>query len=76
MAAERRLLVVPWEQACRRMSNETVRHRKITKRGPEELTTALVQVVMGLRRMKTKSCTWRLMKRYEAMKQARVPAKR
>jgi hypothetical protein len=51
-------------------SNETVtvRHGKITKRGPEELRTALVQVVMGLRRMKATACAWRLMKRYEAMK--------
>jgi transposase len=56
--------LVPWA----RNSNETVRHGKITKRGPEELRTALVQVVMGLRRMKTKTFSWRPMKRYEAMK--------
>jgi hypothetical protein len=49
-------------------SNETVRHGKITKRGPEELRTALVQAVMGLRRMKVKTCAWRLTRRYEAMK--------
>ncbi|MDR1319055.1 MAG: hypothetical protein LBJ90_05475, partial [Treponema sp.] len=30
--------MVPWVQD----SNETVRHGKITKRGPEELRTALV----------------------------------
>jgi hypothetical protein len=47
--------LVPWVQN----SNETVRHGRITKRGPEELRTALVQTVIGLRRM---------MQRYEAMK--------
>jgi transposase len=57
--------LVPWVQD----SNETVRHGKITKRGPEGLRTALVQVVMGLRRMKAKTCTWRLMQWYEVMKQ-------
>ena len=49
-------------------SNETTRHGKITKRGPEQLRTALVQVVMGLRRMKKKTLSWRLMQRYEQMK--------
>jgi transposase len=53
-------------------SNETVRHGRITKRGPQELRTALVQVVMGLRRMKAKTCAWRLMQRYEAMKRSKA----
>jgi transposase len=57
--------LVPWVQN----SNETVRHGKITKRGPEELRTALVQVVMGIRRSKKTTVTWRLMQRYEVMKQ-------
>ena len=56
--------LAPWVQN----SNETIRHGRITKRGPEELRTALVQVVMGLRRMKEKTFSWRLMQRYEAMK--------
>ena len=56
--------LAPWVQS----SNETVRHGRITKRGPAELRTALVQVVMGLRRMKEKTFSWRLMQRYEAMK--------
>jgi transposase len=56
--------LVPWVQN----SNETIRHGKITKRGPQELRTALVQVVMGLRRMKAKTITWRLMQMYEKMK--------
>jgi transposase len=56
--------LAPWVQN----SNETVHHGRITKRGPKELRTALVQVVMGLRRMKKKTASWRLMQRYEAMK--------
>jgi len=57
--------LAPWVQN----SNETVHHGKITKRGPKELRTAIVQVVMGLRRMKEKTLTWRLMQRYVVMKQ-------
>jgi transposase len=56
--------LAPWVQN----SNETVHHGKITKRGPEELRTALVQVVMGIRRMKAKTLSWRMMERYEALK--------
>jgi transposase len=59
--------LAPWVQN----SNETVHHGKITKRGPKELRTALVQVVMGLRRMKKKTLVWRLMQRYEAMKKGK-----
>jgi transposase len=56
--------LAPWVQN----SNETVHHGKITKRGPEQLRTALVQVVMGMRRMKEKTLRWRLMERHEIMK--------
>jgi hypothetical protein len=63
--------LVPWVQN----SNETVRHGRITERGPEELRTALVQVVMGLRRMKAKTCAWQLMKRYEVMKRVKGSGK-
>jgi transposase len=56
--------VVPWVQN----SNETVHHGKITKRGPEELRTALVQIVLGMRRLKKTTLKWRLMMRYEYMK--------
>jgi len=59
--------LVPWVQN----SNETIRHGKITKRGPQELRTALVQLVMGLRRMKAKTNTWRIMQRYELMKKSK-----
>jgi hypothetical protein len=56
--------LAPWVQS----SNERVHVGKITKRGPEELRTALVQLVMGLLRQKKKTAVWRLMKRYEVMK--------
>ena len=59
--------LVPWVQN----SNETIHHGKITKRGPEELRTAIVQVVMGIRRMKKKTMSWRIMERYEAMKKSK-----
>jgi len=63
--------LVPWVQN----SNEVVRHGKITKRGPVELRTALVQVVLGMRRSKKKTLHWRLMARYEAMKSAKGSGK-
>ena len=56
--------LAPWVQN----SNETVYHGRITKRGPEELRTALVQVVMGIRRLKAQTLDWRLMERYELLK--------
>ena len=55
--------LVPWVQN----SNETIHHGKITKRGPEELRTALVQLVMGMRRCRS-TASWRLMERYTEMK--------
>ncbi|GAB1432502.1 IS110 family transposase [Spirochaetota bacterium] len=55
--------LVPWVQN----SNETVHHGRITKRGPEELRTALVQLVLGMRRCK-QTLSWRLMERYNVMK--------
>ncbi len=51
--------LVPWVQN----SNERVHHGKITKRGPKELRTALVQVVLGMRRCKKTTVAWRLMTR-------------
>ena len=56
--------MAPWVQN----SNETVRHGRITKRGPEELRTAYVQVVMGMRRYQKVTASWRLMKRYDRLK--------
>ena len=40
--------LVPWVQD----SNETIHHGKITKRGPQELRTCFVQLVLGIRRCK------------------------
>jgi hypothetical protein len=48
--------------------NESVRHGRITKHGPEELRTALVQAVMGMRRLKSRTLVLRLMERHEALK--------
>ena len=63
--------LTPWVQN----SNETIHYGKITKRGPKELRTALVQIVMGLRRMKETTLAWRLMQRYETMKAAKGSGK-
>jgi len=63
--------LAPWVQN----SNEIIHHGRITKRGPQELRTAIVQIVMGLRRMKAKTLTWRLMQRYEMMKAAKGSGK-
>jgi len=63
--------MAPWVQN----SNETIHHGSITKRGPQELRTAIVQVVMGWRRMKAKTFTWRIMQRYEAMKKSKGSGK-
>jgi len=63
--------LAPWVQN----SNEIIRHGKITKRGPKELRTALVQVVMGLRRMKAKTFTWHMIKRYDFIKQSKGSGK-
>jgi transposase len=56
--------VVPWVQN----SNETVHHGRITKRGPKELRTAFVQVVMGMRRYHNVTGDWYLMGNYERLK--------
>jgi transposase len=56
--------LAPWVQS----SNETLHIGKITKHGPKELRTALVQLVMGMLRLKKKTVFWRLMTRYAVMK--------
>lgn len=58
--------LVPWVQN----SNETIHHGHITKRGPKELRTAFVNIVMGIRRTKV-SKDWAIMKRYEHIKAQR-----
>jgi len=62
--------LAPWVQC----SNETEHYGRITKRGPEELRTAFVQLVMGIKRSR-QSASWRLMERYEAMKRVKGSGK-
>ncbi len=57
--------LVPWVQN----SNQTIHQGKITKRGPVELRTAFVQVVMGMIRAQKKTHSYRIIKKYRAMKQ-------
>jgi transposase len=57
--------LVPWVQN----SNATIHHGHITRRGPVELRTAFVQVVMGMLRLKNKTDGYRLMNTYRSMKQ-------
>ena len=49
-------------------SNETVHMGRITKHGPQELRTALVQATMGMIRLSKITGEWRLMTDYRAMK--------
>ena len=62
--------LVPWVSD----SNETVHHGKITKRGPQELRTAFVQLVMGIRRCKD-TASWWMMQSYEYMKKTKGSGK-
>jgi transposase len=59
--------LVPWVQN----SAEREHHGRITKRGPNELRTALVQVVLGMVRNKRRTGTYRIMERYDHLKQAK-----
>lgn len=56
--------LVPWVQN----SNTRERVGNITKRGPEELRTALVQLVLGMVRNKRTTCGYRIMMKYDRMK--------
>ena len=49
-------------------SADTVRMDHITKRGPQELRTAFVQVAMGIIRQPQNTSEWKLMKDYQTMK--------
>jgi len=57
--------LVPWVQN----SNTTIRHGHITKRGPVELRTALVQAVMGMVRYQKVTGEYRIIQSYRHMKQ-------
>jgi transposase len=50
-------------------SNLTIHHGHITKRGPVELRTAFVQMVMGMIRYKQKTGAYRVMHKYQRMKE-------
>ena len=63
--------LVPWVQS----SNTTRHYGSITKRGPCELRTALVQVVLGMVRNKRTTGGFRLMGRYAAMKKEKGSGK-
>lgn len=56
--------LVPWVQN----SNMIVHHGNITKRGPVELRTAFVQMVMGMVRNQKKTGGYRIMLKYAEMK--------
>lgn len=56
--------LVPWVQN----SNETIHHGHITKRGPVELRTAFVQVVMGMLRYRKMTSGYRIIAKYQDMK--------
>ena len=56
--------LVPWVQN----SAERQHHGRITKHGPNELRTALVQVVLGMVRNKRRTGCYRIMERYSRMK--------
>ena len=47
------------------------RRGRITKRGPNELRTALVQVVLGMVRLKRRTGAYRIMERYDRLKRVK-----
>ncbi len=49
-------------------SNEVVRMGRITKRGPQELRTAIVQATMGFLRLSKRTGSWKLITDYKPMK--------
>jgi transposase len=57
--------LAPWVQN----SGKTIHHGHITRRGPVELRTAFVQMVMGMLRLQNKTDGYRLMRRYQIMKE-------
>lgn len=52
--------LAPWVQN----SNQRERQGRITKRGPEELRAALVQIVLGMVRNRRRTGAYRIMERY------------
>ena len=56
--------LAPWVQG----SNDHYRYGHITKRGPEPLRTALVQMVLGMVRNQKRTGAYRIMQTYRSMK--------
>ncbi len=63
--------LVPWVQS----SNETVHYGRITKRGPEALRTAFVQLVLGMVRNPQKTSHYRIMHDYKVLKESKSSGK-
>lgn len=63
--------LVPWVQS----SNMTIHYGHITKRGPTELRTALVQTVLGMVRSRKQTMGFRIMSKYEDMKKEKGSGK-
>lgn len=63
--------LVPWVQT----SNETVHYGRITKRGPKELRTALVQCVVAMVRMESKTRDYAIIRQYHELKDQKSSGK-
>lgn len=63
--------IVPWVQS----SNTTSYYGRITKRGPQELRTALVQCVVAMIRMPDKCMNTNLIKNYHLLKEQKNSGK-
>lgn len=63
--------IVPWVQS----SNESAYYGRITKRGPKELRTALVQCVVAMVRLEEKTKDMRLIKSYHVLKEEKCSGK-
>lgn len=63
--------IVPWVQS----SNESSYYGRITKRGPKELRTALVQCVVAMVRLQESTGETRLMKGYQVLKDSKCSGK-
>ena len=63
--------LVPWVQT----SNETIHYGKITKRGPQELRTALVQCVVAMVKMESKTKDLGIIRQYHELKEQKSSGK-
>lgn len=63
--------LVPWVQT----SNETVHYGRITKRGPQELRTALVQCVVAMVRMESRTKDYEIIRQYHELKEQKSSGK-